>query len=204
MSQPAAPGERDPEDALDVELMAKTAEGDLASFEELVGRHQNRVFGTAVRMLNSEEDAEDIAQQVFVRVWKSAKRYKPTAKFSTWLMTITRNLVLNEIRRRTRKPVWFLEEQDENASGRVPDQSTPDPSKNIEQSELEKAVDQAISELPEPQRMAVVLRRFEEMPYEEIGQIMKMSVPAVKSLLFRARTALREKLQMHLKTEGET
>jgi len=204
MSQSSDGGERDPEDVIDVELMRKTALGDLDAFEELVERHQHRVFGTAVRMLNSQEDAEDIAQQVFVRVWKSAKRYKPTAKFSTWLMTITRNLVLNEVRRRTRKPIWFLEEQDENASGRVPDQSAPNPSKTIEQNELETAVDQAISELPEPQRMAVVLRRFEEMPYEEIGQIMKMSVPAVKSLLFRARTTLREKLQAHLRDlEGD-
>lgn len=203
MSRPADAGDRDPEDAIDVELMLRTAKGDVPAFEQLVERHQHRVFGTAARMLNSEEDAEDVAQQVFVRVWNSAKRYKPKAKFSTWLMTITRNLVLNEIRRRTRKPVWFLEEQDDNATGRVPDRSAPDPSRNIEQSELEAAVDKAIAELPDPQRMAVVLRRFEEMPYEEIAEIMKMSVPAVKSLLFRARSSLRDKLQSHLRHDGD-
>ena len=86
----------------DVRLMQLVSAGDTAAFEELVERHQRLVVGTVARMLGSNSDVEDIAQQVFVRVWKSARRYVPRAKFTTWLLKITRNLVFNELRRRSR------------------------------------------------------------------------------------------------------
>ena len=88
------------DDASDVSLMAKVAQGDHAAFEELVTRHQYAVVGTVAKMLGNPSEAEDIAQQVFLRLWKSASRYKPTAKFTTYLFTITRNLVFNETRRK--------------------------------------------------------------------------------------------------------
>ncbi len=95
---------RTEEDAEDVRLMELVGTGDSGAFEQLVERHQRLVVGTVGRMLGNTSDAEDIAQQVFVRVWKSAKRYVPRAKFTTWLLKITRNLVFNELRRRSRHP----------------------------------------------------------------------------------------------------
>ncbi len=96
--------ERRTEGIDDAALMAEVARGDTVAFERLVERHQALVIGTVGRMLGSNSEVEDVAQQVFIRVWKGASRYRPTAKFTTWLLTITRNLVFNEARRRKRHP----------------------------------------------------------------------------------------------------
>lgn len=182
----------------DVALMLRVKEGDMEAFETLVKIHQSAVIGTVAKMLGGASEAEDIAQQVFIRVWKSAARYKPQAKFTTWLFTITRNLVFNESRRRKRKPTVSVEEREEEYHITVSDQEASSPSDDLLHSELEKSVDAAIQELPEKQRMAVVLRRYEELPYDEIARVLSMSVPAVKSLLFRARAQLKESLQKYL------
>jgi RNA polymerase sigma-70 factor (ECF subfamily) len=182
----------------DVGLMLRVRSGDIAAFEELVEIHQGPVIGTVGKMLGGYSEAEDIAQQVFVRVWKSAERYQPQAKFTTWLFTITRNLVFNETRRRKRKPTVSVEEREEESYQVVEDVQTVSPDQNVLHAELEAAVNKAIRELPEKQRMAVVLRRYEEMPYDDIGDILSMSVPAVKSLLFRARAQLKESLNKYL------
>jgi len=173
----------------------------MVAFEKLVEIHQNAVIGTVAKMLGGPNDAEDIAQQVFVRIWKSAHRYRPEAKFTTWMFTITRNLVFNEVRRRQRKPTVSVEEREEDSHRVVEDRHTSRPDDDVLQGELERAVDDAIHALPEKQRMAVVLRRYEEMPYEEIGRVLSLSVPAVKSLLFRARTQLKESLERYLEAE---
>src|SRR2546428_13597772 len=94
---------RSDEDAEDVRLMQLVSGGDTSAFEELIERHQSLVAGTVARMLGSNSEVEDIAQQVFIRVWKSARRYTPRAKFTTWLLKITRNLVFNELRRTRRR-----------------------------------------------------------------------------------------------------
>lgn len=182
----------------DVALMLRVKSGDIAAFEELVEIYQGPVIGTVGKMLGGYSDAEDIAQQVFVRVWKSAERYQPKAKFTTWLFTITRNLVFNETRRRRRKPTVSVDEREEESPQIVEDVQTVSPDQKVLQAELEASVNKAIRELPEKQRMAVVLRRYEEMPYDEIGRILSMSVPAVKSLLFRARTQLKDSLKNYL------
>lgn len=182
----------------DIDLMLKVREGDIEAFELLVELHQSAVVGTVAKMLGGPNDAEDIAQQVFIRIWKSAKRYEPQAKFTTWMFTITRNLVFNETRRRKRKPTVSVEEREEESHRVVEDEHGISPDAEVLHVELEKAVDDAIAALPEKQRMAVVLRRYEEMPYEDIGKVLEMSVPAVKSLLFRARTQLKETLQKYL------
>lgn len=182
----------------DVGLMLMVREGDTEAFEQLIEIHQGAVIGTVAKMLGSPNEAEDIAQQVFVRIWKSAARYRPEAKFTTWMFTITRNLVFNEVRRRKRKPTVSVEEREEESHLVVEDLSATSPSEDAQHAELEKAVDAAIAALPEKQRLAVVLRRYEEMPYDEIGKVLSMSVPAVKSLLFRARTQLKETLQKYL------
>lgn len=190
-------------DEENVRLMLRVKEGDARAFERLVELHQSTVIGTAARMLGSVDDAHDIAQQVFVRVWKSAPRYEPTAKFTTWLFTILRNLVFNETRRRGRRHEVPLEtESDDEAPRQYADLAAPAPDQITQQGELEEALERAIAALPEKQRLAVILRRHEEMPYEEICGILKMSLPALKSLLFRARNELRKHLASYLDDAG--
>ena len=198
---PTSPDVRAVASAEDVStrLMLRVKEGDDRAFEELVALHQNAVIGTVARMLNNVDDAHDIAQQVFLRIWKSAPRYEPTAKFTTWLFTITRNLVFNETRRRTRRREVSLEPENEDDQPlQLASHTTPGPDQQAQQEELEQALDRAIAALPEKQRLAVVLRRHQELPYEQLCDILGMSLPAVKSLLFRARNELRKSLAAYL------
>jgi len=192
------PPGRAPEDAEDIRLMGLVGAGDDRAFEQLVERHQRLVVGTVGRMLGTGSDAEDIAQQVFVRVWKNAKRYEPRAKFTTWLLKITRNLVFNELRRRSRHPQVPLQSESEEEERPLKDDHAVAPDASLLAHELQEAVDAAIANLPETQRMAVILRRYDELSYEEIAETLDQSVSAVKSLLFRARTELRENLKRYL------
>lgn len=170
----------------------------MEAFRELVERHQHSIVGVAAKMLGDFTDAEDLAQQVFIRVWKSAERYQPSAKFTTWLMTITRNLVFNEMRRRGRSRQVPMDGDSEHETREFADDPAKQPAHSAAAAELESAMNDAIAELPEPQRMALVLRRYEDMPYEEIAKVLKVSVPALKSLLFRARETLKVKLKRYL------
>jgi RNA polymerase sigma-70 factor, ECF subfamily len=192
------PSGRTAEDAEDIRLMGLASAGDMTAFEQLVERHQRLVVGTVARMLGTNSDAEDIAQQVFVRVWKNLKRYEPRAKFTTWLLKITRNLVFNELRRRSRHPAVPLQSETDEEERPLKDENAVAPDATLLQDELQQAVDAAIAELPETQRMAVILRRYEELSYEEIAEALDQSVSAVKSLLFRARTELRQSLKRYL------
>jgi RNA polymerase sigma-70 factor (ECF subfamily) len=180
----------------DEQLMMRIALGDTMAFRLLVERHQGLVIATVARMIGMS-DAEDIAQQVFLNVWKSAQRWRPEARFTTWLLTIAKRLVFNESRRRGRARLI--------PQSRDPDEERPDhpdgapgPDQQILERELHEAIEQALAFLPEKERLAVILRRYENMPYEEIATVLAMSLPAVKSLLFRARNTLREKLGPYL------
>src|SRR3954453_19572096 len=150
--QPPAGGP-DSLDADDVRLMALVSGGDMHAFEQLVERHQALVAGTIGHMLGNNSDVEDLAQQVFIRVWKSAKRYVPRAKFTTWLLTITRNLVFNELRRRKRHAVVAIESGPEGADLQLRDEQNAAPDASLLEEELRRAIDSAIAELPEMQRM---------------------------------------------------
>ncbi|HAE20422.1 MAG: sigma-70 family RNA polymerase sigma factor [Verrucomicrobiaceae bacterium] len=184
----------------DLALMADVARGDENAFAKIVEKHQPAVLGTVAKMTNQSPDTEDIAQQVFIRLWKSAERYQPTAKFTTFLFTITRNLVFNATRKKSGKNESSFDALEENWGQSIEDKNSDSrPDKSIEQNELRQEIDRAISSLPEKQRLAVILRRYEKMPYEEIASTLEISVPAVKSQLFRARTALRESLGRYLK-----
>ncbi len=203
---PSFPVEPSPDAAArDLAWMERVKRGDMEAFQELIEAHQSRVIGTIAKMLGDETEAEDLAQQVFIRIWKSAPRYEPTAKFTTWLYTITRNLVFNELRRRRRHVTQSLaasEETDDRAPLQIADPSGKSPDATMLDAEMQKAIQRAIEELPEVQRMAIILRRYDDVSYEEIGVILKLSVPAVKSVLFRARTELRQKLQQYLDGAG--
>ena len=178
--------------------MALVGRGDTAAFEDLIERHQSLVAGTIARMLGSNSDVEDIAQQVFIRVWKSAGRYVARAKFTTWLLKITRNLVFNELRRSKRHAHVPLQTEPGAEEIALPDEVARAPDASLLEAELQQAIERAIMQLPESQRMALILRRYEEVSYEQIAEILDLSVPAVKSVLFRARTELRERLRAYL------
>jgi RNA polymerase sigma-70 factor, ECF subfamily len=179
---------REPE----IAWMARIREGDMEAFRLLVEMHQARMIGTISKMLGSDAESEDLAQQVFIRIWKSAPRYRPTAKFTTWLFRITRNLVFNELRRKR-----HFADQSEVIPEAV-ERAEREPDRVLLEGELQRAIREAINQLPESQRMAIILRRYEEMSYEDIAKVMGTSVPAVKSILFRARAELRERLQKYL------
>lgn len=184
--------------AIDHALMALVSEGNHRAFRQLVERHQDAVVGTVTKMLGNSCDSEDIAQMVFIRVWKHAKRYKPDNKFTTYLYTIVRNLVYNESRRRSRKRTVSTDQREDEQHLQHPAGESARPDATLLDGELSAAIDAAIESLPENQRLAVVLRRYENLPYEEIADILATSVPSVKSLLFRARTTLRESLAKYM------
>lgn len=179
----------------DEELMKLIACGDAEAFRELLERHQRLVIGTVARMIGTA-DAEDVAQQVFINVWKSAPRWRPEASVTTWLMTITKRLVFNESRRRFR--ARLIPQTTDEESGPEPFDSKPGPDGEVLNLELHRAVESAMAMLPEKERLAVILRQHEGMPYEEIAVVLGISLPAVKSLLFRARNSLKERLASYL------
>src|SRR5205823_9437712 len=174
MAEPEAPA-RSQDDAEDVRLMQLVAGGDTTAFEQLIERHQSLVAGTVARMLGSNSDVEDITQQVFIRVWKSAGRYVARAKFTTWLLKITRNLVFNEMRRAKRHPHLPIQIDPEAEELPLKDETTETPDAALLKSELQQAIENAIARLPETQRMALVLRRYEDLSYEEIADILDLS-----------------------------
>lgn len=189
---------RSEDDADDLRLMQLVGQGDTNAFKELVEKHQALVAGTIGRMLGSNSDVEDIAQQVFIRVWKSARRFVPRAKFTTWLLKITRNLVFNELRRTKRRPQVPLQPEPGGENPPLKDEMNLAPDASLLETELQRTIEQAILQLPEAQRMALVLRRYEQLSYEQIAEVLDLSVPAVKSVLFRARSELRSRLSKYL------
>lgn len=193
MANPAAPAS-DPENDRDIELMALVGAGDEKAFRTLVERHQNAVVGTLARMLGDPAEAEDLAQRTFLRIWKHARRWKPDAKFTTYLFTIARNLAYNESRRRSRKKEVSSDQRHEDFGSESTADTRSEPDAQVQRSEMHDEIDRAIASLPENQRSAVILFAYESMPYEEIARVLQTSVPSVKSLIFRARTTLRDKL----------
>ncbi len=185
----------------DTELMSRTAAGDDSAFEVLVERYQGVVYGTCYRMLGSyHAEAQDVAQMVFVKAYKAAGSYQPTAQYKTWLMTITRNCVFTQLKKMKRmheKRVHPVVDEEEGREIDYLDEAVPSAVENIEQMELMEVLQQAIENLPEQQRMALILRQYEQMDYEQIAESLKTTVSSVKSLIFRARDTLRATVKQH-------
>jgi RNA polymerase sigma-70 factor (ECF subfamily) len=187
---------RDDDDARLVALMLRVREGDEAAFRQIVEATEDRLYGTIARMLGGIEGAEDLAQRVYLRIWQARGRYERRSKFSTWMFSIMHRLVLNERRGRARRSAVFRAlGADETPHDPV---ARDLPSGEASAAELAAEIDAALAALPDDQRTAMVLRRYDEMPYEEIATVLDTSVPAVKSLLFRARETLRVKLRAWL------
>jgi RNA polymerase sigma-70 factor (ECF subfamily) len=188
----------------DAVLMLKARQGDAAAFSELVEKFKQPVMNLAFQTLRDPVEAEDLAQNAFVQAWKSAPRYEPTAKFSTWLFTIARNLCLNEIRRRARHPADSLDQMREDADSRplyqTVDKRAAPAGEELLRGELVEKVDAALAALPENQRTALLLCRQEELSYEEIAAVLGCSLSATKSLIHRARETLRLRLKPYLQT----
>jgi RNA polymerase sigma-70 factor (ECF subfamily) len=195
---------RDP----DVRLMIAVRDDQPGAFEQLVEQYQHRLITVMRHLVGNTDEAEDLAQEVFLRVYRARKKYRARCKFATWLFTIANNLGLNWLRRRQRKPVVPLPAEDSGPLGPRPaEQLVPardaHPSQGLHQQELAAAVRRALDGLNERQRMAVVLNKFEDMNYAEIAEVMGLTTKAVKSLLNRARNNLRAALAGYVYMDGE-
>ena len=183
----------------DVDMMLRVKTGDESAFTYLVQKYRRPMVSFMYRMAHNAAGAEDLAQEVFLRVYRSRESYEASAKFTTWLYRIATNLAVNHARdTRHERPEnqVSLDEPDEE-SGRildVPDR-TPSAEENLLQQERLTAVRRRVRALPERQRMAVVMHKYQQMDYRQIADVLKLSESATKSLLFRAYEALREQLK---------
>ena len=190
---------RDP----DIRLMLRVREDQPGAFEELVEQYQRRLVAVMNHLVGNAEEAEDLAQEVFLRVYRARKKYRPRSKFSTWLFTIANNLALNALRDRQRRPVLPLEVRESGPLGPRPAENAAaardePPTHGLAQQELADVIRRALDGLNERQRVAIVLNKFEDMNYAEIAEVMDLSTKAVKSLLSRARSRLRDVLQGYI------
>jgi RNA polymerase sigma-70 factor (ECF subfamily) len=165
------------------------AEGDEQAFEQLVQKYQQAVFNTIYRYIGNQDDVQDLAQEIFIKVWRNAGKFKGKSKFSTWLYRIVVNHCIN-YRRKNKLRHVSLDEMTE--KGKTPEALKVEP--DWEQMRKVELVRRAVDELPDRQRMALVLSQYEEKSYKEIAEIMKVSLSSVESLIFRARSALKGKL----------
>ncbi len=180
----------------DLELMLRVRDGDAASFEVLLRRHRVPLVSFFRRMLRDEALAEDLAQEVFLRVYKSRERYQPEARFTTWLYRIATNLALNAIRDR-KDQVTDTAGEDDDGSAVLERFVDPHPTveQRLVQDDRQRLIRQAVEALPENQRAAVILHKYQEVDYRQIAGILGVSESAVKSLLFRAYETLRVRLE---------
>ncbi len=169
----------------DAELMARLAAGDTAALGELAQRHQDRVLSLSYRVLRDWDKAEDIAQEAFLRVYRSAKHYEPKALFTTWLYRIVVNLCLDEQRKSIRTAIPLEE---------IAPQAAASQENAAEKKEVAELVKAAVDSLPERQRMAVILHRYDGLTHEQICEVTGWTASATESLLVRAYANLREKL----------
>jgi RNA polymerase sigma-70 factor (ECF subfamily) len=188
-AQTPAEGAEVPARDEDAELMMAVANGDESALAQLIRKWQGPLINFFYRSLGSVEQAEDLTQLVFVRVYRAASTYQPVARFSTYLFHIARRLLINEFRRRQRKPLEMMDPADLRA---VDTSSGRDQQRMFE---LEEAFQQALTKLTEDQRTAILLLKQQELSYEEIAEVMQQSVAAVKTHIFRGRQKLKEILR---------
>jgi RNA polymerase sigma-70 factor (ECF subfamily) len=181
--------------------MAKLVDGHDAALNDLMDRHDTAVFHFLCRMLGNEDDARDLAQETFVRVFRARDRYRPDQKFSTWLFTIAANLARNRLRWRSRHPNVSLNSESEATDSTLGDalpSNNPAPDEIAVAAERAKAVRAAVQDLPADMREAIALCEWEDLAIAEAAAILRCTPKAVESRLYRARQLLREKLKCWL------
>lgn len=189
----------------DVRLMLRTKDGDEAAFAELVNTYRDRLVAVLFHLVQDQQTAEDLAQEVFLRIYRARHGYEPTAKFSTWLFKIANNLASNSRRNQGRRREVALDVHESGPLGPRPEEqlaaekSAFMPARQLDKHELRQVVQEAVASLNERQRLAVLLHKFEEMSYADIGAAMDLTPAAVKSLLSRARDNLRIKLEPYIR-----
>ena len=192
----------------DVSLMLTFQNGNISSFEKLVKKYQERIINIIYQFIGDRSEAEDLAMEVFLRVYKAAKSYEPKAKFSTWLYKITTNLCLNEIRKKARVQTISLSEPIPRGGGKEEEliekiaHAAPSPQQILEKKERNAFIRKAIDSLPAKQRMATILQIYEGLSYKEISAVLDCSVKSVERRLYWARTNLKEKLSSYLTMES--
>lgn len=172
----------------DSELVRQIQSGDSAAFDELMRRYKRPIVNFVFRMLGNAADADDVGQEVFVRVYQNLDTYRPETKFSTWLFALARHAAINRLRWRARHPTESIESTPEisASSGTAEDVSAR---------EIGEQIAAAVARLPEDQRTAIVLSEYHGMSYTEIAAVMRCSKKSVESRLYRAKQALRERLR---------
>lgn len=203
----------------DILLMQRIKSGDVQSFDELFERHHKRVLNIIYKYIGNKQSAEDLVQEVFLRVYKSRHSYKPTAKFTTWLYTIVKNLCFKEFRKSSQK-IYSIEANAGNSEikstqyffakggsvygtglreeDRIRQDQVTLPSEIIEKEEITRRIKEVIEGLPPKQRIAVILNKYECLSYQEIADSIGISIKAVKSLLCRARINIKDKLSAYV------
>ena len=184
-------------DELDVQDMSRLAAGHDAALNELMERHGEKLFHYLVRSLQNEDDAADLAQETFVKVYQSRTRFDPSQKFSTWLYAIASNLVRDRYRWRSRHPQVSLDAESDATGDSFRDSlpgSGPSPNESVQVEERAKAVRVAVAALPEELRQPLILAEYEERSHAEIGAILGCSAKAVETRIYRARQQLRASL----------
>jgi RNA polymerase sigma-70 factor (ECF subfamily) len=183
----------------DARLMLRFKDGDTEAFEHLFSRYTRAIMNYAYRFVRNRETAEELAQEIFLRVYEGAAGYQPKAKFTTWLYRIATNVCLNEIR----KPRFRVAHQSL-ATARLDDRDThalearSESDMSLAQEAISHALRQALNQIPDKQRIAFILNKYQELSYAEVAEIMGTSEKAVKSLIHRAKEALAEKLKLSL------
>ncbi len=168
--------------------------GDENAFEHLIEAYSERAYALFVRFTGQHEGAEDLVQELFLRVWRARDRYLPTARFSTWMYRIAFNLAANAGERRRNRASLSLQAihgDESETQTQLEDEMIPQPSQGMERQDVVNRVQDAIASLPENQRMALILARYEDQSHQEVGDAIGISAKAVKSLIHRARETLR-------------
>ncbi len=185
-------------------LIENIVKGDLKSFKILVDEHQQIVLNTCYRFLNNREDSEDLTQEVFVEVYKSLPSFRGESKLSTWIYRIAVTKSLDFIRRKKRKKRFGIIKKVLNTNDPIEDikdDNNPDPEVRMEELDRIKILNEALGALPENQRAAFTLSKYDEISYKEIAEILNTTIPSVESLIHRAKNNLKKKLRKYYETE---
>jgi RNA polymerase sigma-70 factor (ECF subfamily) len=187
----------------DLALVERALDNDLAAFEQLVSRYQNKIMAYVARMLNDHEEAEDVTQEVFIKAYRSLDSFRGASSFSTWLYRIATNLCIDRVRKRKRSPqqAYSLDEpfdKDEDGGGRDLPDITNEPSLGVEREELRQQVRLTVAQMPEKLRSVLVMCDIQGMAYEQIAQVLDCPIGTVKSRLFHARADLARRLRPYM------